>query len=175
MADLINVLGLVICNKGNSSTFHKRSILDLTLATPNLARKVSGWRVLDEESLSDHFYIVFDVHLGAAKNDAQNSRFPKIDFKILESALTTESFNQVTSCNEAEESALALTETIHACCTVTPAGKRGRKPATGGPLKSASFEKQPTICAGFSKERGNGPDPEIAQLKKRTRRQRGGA
>lgn len=127
MVDLVNALGLVICNKVKSSTFHKGSILYLTLATLNLARKVSGWRVLDEESLSDHFYIVFDLHLGAEKNDAQNPRFPKIDFKILESALTNESFNKVTSCNEDEESALAFTEAIHACRTVTPAGKRARK------------------------------------------------
>lgn len=127
LADLINALGLVICNKGKVSTFHKGSILDLTLATANLARKVTGWRVLDDESLSDHFYIVFDVHLDAGKNTAQNARFPKIDFKKLESELTSERFNQVSSCKEAEGSALALTEAIHACRTATPIGKRARK------------------------------------------------
>lgn len=101
--------------------------MNLTLATPNLARKVSGWKMLDEESLSDHFYIVFNVRLGAENNAAQNSRSSKIDFKKLESALTTESFNQVSSCKEAEEKALALTVAIHACCNVTPAGKGARK------------------------------------------------
>lgn len=127
LVDLINALRLVICNKGNRSTFHKGSILDLTLATPNLALKVSGWRVLDEESLSDHFYIVFDVHLGAEHNAAQNPRFPKIDFKKLESVLSTGSLSQVSSCKEAEKSVLALTEAIHACRIVTPAGRRARK------------------------------------------------
>lgn len=83
--------------------------------------------MLDEESLSDHFYIPFDVHLDTARNDTQNSRLPKIDLKTLESALTTDSFNQVTSRNGAEESALALTEAIHACRTVIPDGKRARK------------------------------------------------
>jgi len=127
LADLINALGLVIYNKGNRSTFHKGNISDLTLAAPNLARKVSGWRVLDEESLSDHFYIVFGIHLGAEINGNRIPRFPKIEFKKLESALTTGSFSQVSSCKEAEESVLALTEAIHDCRTVTLAGRRARK------------------------------------------------
>jgi len=127
LADLINTLGLVICNKGNSSTYRKGSILDLTLATPNLASKVIGWKVLDEESLSDHFYITFEIDLGATKKDARNPRFPKIDLRKLETALTSDSFNQGISSSNAEESTRALTEAIHACRTVTPAGLKTRK------------------------------------------------
>lgn len=127
LVDLISALGLVICNKENKSTFHKGSILDLTLATPIIARKVSGWRVLDEESLSDHFYIVFNVYIGAENNTAQNPRFPKIDFKKLKSALTTGNLSQIASCGKAEDRVLALTKAIYSCRTKNPAGRRARK------------------------------------------------
>jgi len=127
LSDLISALGLVICNKGNSSTFHKGSIIDLTIATPNIARKVLGWRVLDEESLSDHHYIEFNIHLNSTNNSDHKRRHPKIDYKKLESALLDGRFNQVTNCSNAEESALALTETIHKCRTETPTVSRPRK------------------------------------------------
>ncbi|XP_037294130.1 uncharacterized protein LOC119189191 [Manduca sexta] len=38
------------------------SVVDITFATPDLARRVQGWRVLvEEETLSDHRYIRFSV------------------------------------------------------------------------------------------------------------------
>ncbi|KAJ8971162.1 hypothetical protein NQ317_006549, partial [Molorchus minor] len=37
------------------------SILDLTISTADISRKITNWRVLENESLSDHNYIVFDV------------------------------------------------------------------------------------------------------------------
>jgi len=127
LADLIYALGLVVCNKGNSSTFHKGSIIDLTIATPNLARKVSGWRVLEEESLSDHFYIVFDLHLGPASSITNKQKPPKIDMKTLESALVSAKFNQIANLTHAEESALALTEAIQKCHIDAPIGSRSRR------------------------------------------------
>jgi exonuclease III len=120
LADLINALGLIICNKGNSSTFYKGSIIDLTIATPNLASKVLGWKVLKEESLSDHFYITFDVHLGNANKNTHKPRPPKIDLKKLESALVSDRFNQISTRNNTERCALALTEAIHECRIVAP-------------------------------------------------------
>lgn len=55
---------LVVMNEGNKPTFQRRdysSILDLTLATTNMRAKITNWHVSDNESLSDHNYIVFDV------------------------------------------------------------------------------------------------------------------
>jgi len=37
------------------------SIVDITLATPLAAREIREWRVLEEESLSDHRYIRYDM------------------------------------------------------------------------------------------------------------------
>ncbi|XP_049880308.1 uncharacterized protein LOC126376805 [Pectinophora gossypiella] len=42
------------------------SIVDLTFATPSMARRVQGWKVeVDVETLSDHRYIRFDVSTSA--------------------------------------------------------------------------------------------------------------
>lgn len=68
--DLIARLDLAVVNVGDSPTFTRgvaRSIIDLTLASQHVARRISGWQVLEEESLSDHSYIRF--HLGG--NDAR--------------------------------------------------------------------------------------------------------
>ncbi|XP_057656710.1 uncharacterized protein LOC130894130 [Diorhabda carinulata] len=53
-----------VLNKGEAPTFERRgygSILDLTLATGNVSSCIANWKVLDEESLSDHNYISFDI------------------------------------------------------------------------------------------------------------------
>lgn len=54
---------LVIINEGNKPTLVQENygyILDLTLATVNVARHVNKWDELDMESLSDLNYIIFD-------------------------------------------------------------------------------------------------------------------
>lgn len=57
--------GLSLLNQGSVSTcvrLQGESIVDLSFATPAVAARVSGWRVLDGvETLSDHVYIRFDV------------------------------------------------------------------------------------------------------------------
>ncbi|KAJ0180008.1 hypothetical protein K1T71_004599 [Dendrolimus kikuchii] len=57
--------GLVILNRGSVHTCVRQqggSIVDLTFATPALARRVRDWRVLERvETLSDHRYIRFSV------------------------------------------------------------------------------------------------------------------
>lgn len=55
---------LAIMNRGESPTFQVQgysSILDLTIATQNLAKNVSKWEVNDRESLSDHNYITYEI------------------------------------------------------------------------------------------------------------------
>lgn len=56
-------------NKGNISTFvpdpldanKKASLIDLTFATPRLAGLIANWKVLTEDSHSDHRWIQFDM------------------------------------------------------------------------------------------------------------------
>lgn len=55
---------LTILNQGEKPTFERQgygSILDLTLATAAVARKLVHWEVSERESLSDHNYVTFDI------------------------------------------------------------------------------------------------------------------
>lgn len=55
---------LIVHNHGGITTFRRGetgSIIDLTLTTEKLARRLQRWQVLEETTLSDHQYIEFDV------------------------------------------------------------------------------------------------------------------
>lgn len=64
LADLAASLGLIVCNDGRKPTFVRgssESHIDLTFISQSSAGRVSGWEVLEEESLSLHRYISFSV------------------------------------------------------------------------------------------------------------------
>lgn len=55
---------LVVANERDISTFVKgqqQSIVDLTVVSTDMCGKIHGWQVLDEETLSDHPFIFFEV------------------------------------------------------------------------------------------------------------------
>lgn len=55
---------LKILNIGNEPTFiniSRREVIDVTLCSPSLRLLVKGWRVSNEESLSDHRYLTFTL------------------------------------------------------------------------------------------------------------------
>ena len=57
-------LGLEVCNQVGVPTcirWNGTSIVDLTLTTPDMTEKIKRWRVVDQETLSDHEMISFDV------------------------------------------------------------------------------------------------------------------
>ncbi|XP_050490232.1 uncharacterized protein LOC126873433 [Bombus huntii] len=58
-------LGLLLVNGGSTSTcvaWRGSSIVDITWASPDAFRRVSGWRVAEGvETLSDHLYIFMEV------------------------------------------------------------------------------------------------------------------
>ena len=60
-----NVIKTTVCiNRGTEYTFESgvgKSRIDITLATPNLARHLRGWRVNKEINYSDHHSIEFSV------------------------------------------------------------------------------------------------------------------
>ncbi|KMQ87436.1 reverse transcriptase [Lasius niger] len=68
--DYINASDLVVCNRGSSPTFEFpasdiypgwKEVLDITLRSGNCGRVVKEWRVSDENSFSDHKYILFET------------------------------------------------------------------------------------------------------------------
>lgn len=62
----IATLNLIVHNDG-SPTFARgaiRSHIDITFSSQNIARKISGWEVIEEEGLTDHLHIKFDINVG---------------------------------------------------------------------------------------------------------------
>lgn len=84
LTDWVNMLGLVICNRGRVNTCVRRtggSIVDVTFATPVMARRIQNWRVITNvETLSDHRYIKFSVTSSQAANTTQSPRRDKAQF-----------------------------------------------------------------------------------------------
>nr|CAI5835676.1 unnamed protein product [Callosobruchus analis] len=73
LSDWIAQSDLVVHNTGNKPTFSRgltQSYIDVTISTSNLAKDIDKWEVLDEESLSDHHFIYFEV--GKIKKLSQN-------------------------------------------------------------------------------------------------------
>jgi len=89
LADLVASTGLSVCNQGNRPTFLRgasESHLDLTLVTQASASKITGWMVLEEESLSLRRYIKFNVAGGSGHHQNNAKRhwaFRKLDYPRL--------------------------------------------------------------------------------------------
>lgn len=77
----VATLDIVAMNGGNSPTFvrgESESYIDVTFSTQSLATKVHNWRVLEEESMSLHKYIAFDIETKSKKKEHTKS---KIQFR----------------------------------------------------------------------------------------------
>lgn len=64
LLELANRRGLLIANDGREPTFQRReqrSFLDLTFYSSATRGEVGSWRVLDEETMSDHRYVEFEI------------------------------------------------------------------------------------------------------------------
>lgn len=65
---------LVVHNKGNVPTFIRgksESFIDVTFSTKKIAKQIENWKVLEEESLSAHQHITFEIAL-------KNRKIPKM-------------------------------------------------------------------------------------------------
>nr|CAI5827535.1 unnamed protein product [Callosobruchus analis] len=72
-----NLLNGVCHRKTNKPTFERGAsspIIDLTLAREGIARKCNQWEVLDEESLSLHNYISWDIDFMSVPLPIQDSK-----------------------------------------------------------------------------------------------------
>jgi hypothetical protein len=109
---LIDAMGLVIYNRGNASTFNRGIIIDLKIATLRTAQKTSKWKVLDEESLRDHFYLSFNIDSGSPTRETP--RATRIDIQRLTTSLDPQKYHPIFDDTDAEQKTLSLTKTIHA-------------------------------------------------------------
>ncbi|KAL0803418.1 hypothetical protein ABMA28_017329 [Loxostege sticticalis] len=69
-------LGLAVLNRGTVHTcvsWNGGSIVDVSFASPAIASRVHGWRVLkDVENLSNHRYVRFDLHASSVPPSGPN-------------------------------------------------------------------------------------------------------
>ena len=64
LMEFISANNLFILNRGNRPTFCnsiREEVIDLTLCSEDFSTDISNWEVWQEESLSDHRYIRFDI------------------------------------------------------------------------------------------------------------------
>ncbi|XP_033214078.1 uncharacterized protein LOC117171134 [Belonocnema kinseyi] len=69
---------LVVLNVGDKPTYLARgysSVLDITFATEDVSQKIKQWGVKDNESLSDHRYIIFRTEEQKGKMTYKNRRY----------------------------------------------------------------------------------------------------
>jgi ribonuclease HI/retron-type reverse transcriptase len=77
LEDVIATQGLTLLNTGHKPTFetqHGSSIIDLTLASPALANRITRWQVHDEMHLSDHHLISCTIHLAPERLPVRKGR-----------------------------------------------------------------------------------------------------
>ncbi|XP_063838173.1 uncharacterized protein LOC135087304 [Ostrinia nubilalis] len=76
-------VGLSVLNTGTDYTCVRpqgNSRVDVSFATPVVARRVVNWRVMEEETLSDHLYIRFEISPSLSPNaprQSGRSAFPR--------------------------------------------------------------------------------------------------
>ncbi|XP_024882910.1 uncharacterized protein LOC112461763 [Temnothorax curvispinosus] len=124
-------LDLVIVNSGQVQTCVRRqggSIIDLTWASPPVARRIEGWRVAEEtESLSDHLFIEMSLSVippeVQARRRVAESRFPrwalkKINTDLIRAAMSVSLWAEdpVSSSEEVDEAAGWIGDLMAAAC-----------------------------------------------------------
>lgn len=88
--NLIMLHDLVILNKQNQPTTHKSGTnIDITMCTINLADKIHKWTVHENESMSDHRLITFELQLKPIQTPHEIKRynFKKANYAMLNNYL----------------------------------------------------------------------------------------
>lgn len=74
LMEWISTLNLVIQNMGNKPTFVRKatkSFIDVTLASERVAKIITNWSVLDDETLTEHKFIEFTIGNKSANNQVK--------------------------------------------------------------------------------------------------------
>lgn len=132
LADMTQALDLAVCNCGSAPTREireQRSYIDVTMVSASLRHRTTGWTVLDEETLSDHKYLAFNIETAIAAPRSATGWLKSIRKAKFTKAIETW---ELTETESAEESARDLVEMlIHAMDSSAP-----RKPQTVSRRKS---------------------------------------
>lgn len=139
---------LVLLNEGYKPTFvseNYSSVLDLTFVSSDLNVHVSNWNVIEEESLSDHNYIVFEVtntkEYTEQQLTTQGWQIRKLNEQKLKEVTNYIKWDgEITAGKFSEQ----LVEICNATMPKRMIARRGR-PVTGGTQKSRVYERN--VCA----------------------------
>ncbi|KAG5683018.1 hypothetical protein PVAND_012328 [Polypedilum vanderplanki] len=109
--------GLVVLNRGNRPTFVNKlraEVIDITLCSPGIENFTHGWHVSEEDSLSDHQTIRFnlDCELGPEAQFRNIRRTNFASYFIRLHWRLGKWYPSITSCEELEEAATILSEAI---------------------------------------------------------------
>lgn len=117
---------LVVANKGRTPTFQRlqcSSILDLTFVTEDIAQRICRWEVLEEESLSDHKYIMCEIR--DKPQPPQRMVCPGWNLKKLNAEELEKTVEQIVE-NETTRTCNGFTTTLNNICEKTMPKKRAR-------------------------------------------------
>lgn len=135
LVDIISALDASVCNEGQSPTFvrgESATYIDVTFASARIRGTVNNWSVRDDESLSLHKYIMFDVNVSIAYTPRSCSgwAFQKTGKNKLVAALASTFIPAPTSTSaetEAEELVGWITRALDSCFPKRHHGE-GRRP-----------------------------------------------
>lgn len=125
---------LVIANWRNNPTFRRReqtSIIDLTMATNDMRPRISDWHVSDEESLSDHNYILFNICSDGRRTTRDKPKAKGWQSKMLDSRKLRDALHEMDNTGiitSAKTLSNKLDEICEKSMTKTNSSKKG-KPA----------------------------------------------
>lgn len=143
-----------IQNHGNEPTFRRNSsssIIDLTITSENIAGRIAHWKVMEEETLSDHMYINFEVNPISAGQKESNLEKPD-GWKIDGLERFIENFKRGISTRKLQSETLTVQDVIEECtnaCNRSFAIKKrrfGRQPAYWWNSEIAAIRKACLIC-----------------------------
>lgn len=84
-------LDLVVLNVGNKPTFirgRSESHIDITCATQQMAKRVVKWEVLDDETMTDHQFIQFEIQKGKKYVKGLDKKKTNYDWEVFKIALS---------------------------------------------------------------------------------------
>ena len=145
LSEWATVTGLSVLNQGSVNTCVRRqggSIVDVSFASPAVARIVRDWRVLEEEeTLSDHRYIRFEV---SSSPEAPDARRPtrgaptsprwvlgSLDTEVLEEAALVKAWLAPAEPVEVEDEVTWFRDTMVSVCDAAMSRAKPRPPKRG--------------------------------------------
>ena len=93
--ELIAIMDLTVCNVGRKYTFdcsRGKSIIDVTLTSCLISERINNWKVHDEDYLSDHKLISFNLTFDKAKASITRN-YNKADWKLFNAKLKRQKWN----------------------------------------------------------------------------------